>query len=1346
MALKRAHLYAPLTDEAGELLRYAQVRVYNTDGTLYTGKLYRDGKSTQTYSNPHVVSPGLVSLYLDKPARVILGVAADQSKPEVLTNPRDVRPDASQMVSSVSPLYITGTPTLASLLCATDASDAFWHPLKIDHEHAMVAPNTMLTGRNSALQAQAGDFTGSTVLGANSGGSGARSTLRYITAYGFNAQARGRGCVALGVSSYATEASEAPWHGGALAVGNGAAASCEGTAIGTAADASVTTGSGAGLLGQQLSVGLDASGSGPLSVSLGALSTASQAGIAIGMNTGTDSNGAPGSIGLGAGAQYGLPSDASSPTVLLGASDPSALRTFPWANPLGSQSESPWDEYTPTMTFTGKTVQLQRHLRWVVNAVAMRVAGDATLGGPGGTLGFYGHAPVVKGGVGDDEPSSGIPALDSLIYALRDLGLLNARTEALATYRAEDLTRAFRDGDLVPSWGEHAGTDVAVYQRPGVPAKLRGEDDDFNDYPAVIFANSVYRRAARPLQEYRAPTLLPRARHVIAVAGHPEDEFGNQEGLVNLSESGHPINSDDAVLMARGRTTWQDDNLSKYEIDGLNQPNRDARLPQEPHVYRVTHRSTWPHGRPILGGPRDQDTSRAWDNYSGEIAEVVALDATWDETHAHSMATGLMFKYGIDQDDDALQEPAEDFIVTQHDPAGGVWVFFDDDYPDSYRGRVYGKVYNCPKPVNFIPFLSIFIYFDVFSFRGALLGNWGNLDIFIDYEVEVSIWAGDLDGDGDIDTRVDVDVEFDEEVETRIGSFSLNSNFSWSMGQRYSNYGHKVCRIRHRQTREVFCISGCPSFRYWDTEVRVYSVQPDGSLTYEGTSPLWGDGTFGVRCRHAGHKIARVYEKSTGNLLGTTEWHEKALPRTTVYATDDSDYSVAAVDRAYTYQSALAALSFLEMSRSRLYRARNILRTLAGVRNGDGSLNQYYSAALPVAGLGTVSPRGMAWTVLAMLRYQQQTGDSQFLAAAQAIAGALINLQGTSGVRNGSVLSAAGSTTARTEDSAVAYFALRDLGVVTGTASYTNAANAVKANLLANHWLPALNRFGQGAGDDAEALAADVWGGLFLLAIGDRVKAQATIRHLKRYRVKNAQVTASHYAGPGSLIGYKPYAELGTSPYVNPPGVIEQPLSWAAILFKMRYGEPAGDDITSLMRWRYTSILNDPSRRLYGEQFLAYNATVTTSPYSLRARPDLASASWGYLLSRGARYLLAADALATPTPANVNLTCSFDRNAYRFVFRFTWTADSSAQIAAFEGSPESSINAGQSWSAVSGVLVAGQAETVRDATVASNGFSASWSIPVPANLATQYRVRVRLRNATFGGWITSNAVPLPPIT
>jgi len=807
----------------------------------------------------------------------------------------------------------------------------------------------------------------------------------------------------------------------------------------------------------------------------------------------------------------------------------------------------------------------------------------------------------------------------------------------------------------------------------------------------------------------------------MVVADHRYLTFGLNEGLVNLQSTETPSN-DFTILSSEGydTTRWAGTNIARYERDGLDQTtNRDVGLPT-PHVYQVTHPHVWPRARAIIGGPRDNQGS-AWDRWSGSIAEIVGMDSTWESHQVRSMAVGLMFKYHIGQHDSSVRTPGQSFILTQHDPMYGALVFWNQDYSDSFIGKVHGRAVRVSKPITFIPFISIYFSFNLFLFRGSLVGNWGNLSFSSDYEVAISVKA-----EGSTDDDVDIDVNFNAETEQSIGVFALNNNLTWSMGHLSSGYGYKICRIRHRITKVVVCISGEPPFRYADTDVKVYSTQGDGSLLLEGTVPLWGDGTFSCRVRNPGHKVARIIERSTGNILGSTEYQEKALPRTTVIADDDPDVSTVVRDRASTYGSALTAMTILDMAANHHYRSRHILSTLRLVRNVDGSLNKNYSAVLPAQTVRPVGEgpdlQGAIWTILAALRYQQVTNDDQFLLFARQLADFLIT-----------------QPMPLTRDAVTAYFAYRELGAVTGVQTYVTAAQNVRTALLGSHWSASTGRWVESLERDADDLWATVLGGLFAHAIGDDDRARATVHHLKRYRAKGVQISAPHYSGPTGQLGYKPFADRGLAPHTSPPTIIDQAGTWAAVAFKLRFGEPAGDDVQSLYRWAQTTITADPTGDLYGQQFMSYSGNAAASPYNLRARPDLVTACWAHLLAYGARSPFTSDPLPMPITTNPTLIVSHDPASGRYVFQYGWQVEG-GPAAAYEAVPEHSTDGGTTWSPVSTGSVRAPLGPVVEG---GNTFSATWSTPPPEIMTTRYRVRVRLRNVSFGPWSTTPAVSLP---
>lgn len=1378
--LMRPHLYLPLVDETGELLPFALVQIYREDGTtLYPGTLWRDGTSTATWLNPHNSAPAVVDLYLDAPARVVIGYTADQTQPEKLTEVIDVVPDPATMVLSPTQMLVDDPVAALGMFGALDSDNAVWVPVTIAHQHNAIALGTVRTGDIGLQQAQVGSFTGTTALGAQAGAPSEPGSIIGATMFGFHASAAAHQGVAVGAAASVLEDSSAPWTGQGVALGLDAVAGPLSVAVGVLAssdtnpDQIVTLFTGINpqivdilfdnpdtpqfssengwtrALVQAHQITQTLAGS----VALGALATAEgsgfsagpgaragQRGVALGGATGALSHGSPGSIGLGWGAQYGLPSDTDGEffAVLLGAHDPTVNPSFLWSNPHHSQSESWLTEFLPDMQFVGNTVQIQRHLQWLIDAVALQVQGDCTIGGIGGTVGFFGHTPVAQVTVSDDEPGSGLPALDSLIFALRDLGLLAARNEAMMIYRSADLAAIYLDDDQVTLWPEHRGRDLARVVRDSV---IYDEDDGYNGFPALEFHNDKWSKWSSHLQQLRATQRLAPARHFIVVANHDDDSFGVREGLFNLAMPDGKPDPKALVLAADPdvKRTWQK-SYTYYEVDGLDQSinKRIKKLdPDDRHVYQVTNDRLWPRAVPIIGGPPD-GTSRA-DSWSGTIAEVIGMDSTWDKQHAHWMATGLDFLYSIHENDYDyyIAVPAQNFLRMQHDPVLEAKIFWDhdDDCDDWSGGRVYGYVENAPDSVVTVPYVKIHDDFDVFVYTGPCSGYWSDID---DWDLcELVLISKDESFDSDTG------------VETIVGVYALNGNGTWSTGKDWCPRGYKRVVVREKISKKVKVINGTLPIAMDDLEVRIYSTKDDGDahdegddgpLRLEATVPLQGDRRFSGRVRHHQRDlIARLYQKSTDTVMATTEKQSSCLPRTTIYAADDPDTSPATVDRAGTYESALAVMAFMGMEKKYWYRARRILKILMRAQNNDGSLNDSYSSDLPGSSFtAPVSLRGCVWTILAELRYEWFRGDDDYRDLATGLGNYLLTRQQSSG----SLLDPSTGLMS-TADNAVAYFALRDLGRVTGTSSYTTAANAIKASLLANHWTTnPIPRWKRSATDDAEELVADVFGGLFLVAIGRWDRAHDTVRHLRRLRVTGATIATGHYTNTAKVLGYKPYGELGVNAYINPPAVIDQAHTWAALLFKARYGEPIGQEVESLMKWHGSKIINDPHGVLDHPQWMAYNQTVEGA-YHLRARPYVGAAAWAGLLANGSFDLLMSDRVPAPVPTNLTLTRFYDYDAKRVHFDFTWTQDPTVPAARFEAQPQYSTD-GTIWTNLSSSKIAHQLPDYVDPTHL-NGYKAYWTVKMPSNRSTTYRVQLRVRNTAYGSWVTSGVVNLPTI-
>jgi len=311
--------------------------------------------------------------------------------------------------------------------------------------------------------------------------------------------------------------------------------------------------------------------------------------------------------------------------------------------------------------------------------------------------------------------------------------------------------------------------------------------------------------------------------------------------------------------------------------------------------------------------------------------------------------------------------------------------------------------------------------------------------------------------------------------------------------------------------------------------------------------------------------------------------------------------------RAWIYDGALAALAFTEDGR--LERARAVLSRLAALQRPDGALAFSY----PLSADGEPEPRirsgAMAWVGTAAIEYERASGDRSLRPLAAGIARDLLDRQAPSGsVRGGyGRLTRDGSFVAErlqwasTEHNVDAYFFLRDLGYLTGSRRYLAAARRVRTSLLTRHWNADEGRFDQGIGDRGRALDLVTWGGLFLLAVGEREMARRQIGHLRAFRVRRAPIAPT--GGRVAIDGYRPY--LRSPGYRSPPRLVWAEGTWGAILLKRRLGEPALRDIGAMLELRDATP---------GGGYLQASAPRPEVPYELRAWPAAAPAAWAAIV------------------------------------------------------------------------------------------------------------------------------------
>ncbi len=116
-----------------------------------------------------------------------------------------------------------------------------------------------------------------------------------------------------------------------------------------------------------------------------------------------------------------------------------------------------------------------------------------------------------------------------------------------------------------------------------------------------------------------------------------------------------------------------------------------------------------------------------------------------------------------------------------------------------------------------------------------------------------------------------------------------------------------------------------------------------------------------------------------------------------------------------------------------------------------------------------------------------------------------------------------------TENNISSWFFLRQLGVLTGDARWTRAAERIRAGLLGGAWNDSLDQFNagfhpDGSPDHTKALDCLSWGAIFLAAAGNPEKASRSL----------AVVDSRYAARDGESAGFRPYSD---SPIYEDPGV-----------------------------------------------------------------------------------------------------------------------------------------------------------------------------------------------------------------
>lgn len=1019
----RAHLSLPLyQQDQNVVLSWAQVRVYEADGlTLFKGTLYRDASSTLTYPNPYVLAPALVELWFDGPVRVVLGVQPDRSSIETLTPALDVTADADELVTTASPLRVGGQMVSNGLLRADSSSTGFWfQPGLSPHDHHGAAPDTTRVGPHNPLSSLAADFPGTTSVGAqNEAYAAPENTAPDQTGesmIGYSAFALGRDALALGVQSHAVVEEELPLITGAISVGYRA----------IALDGSVSLGREAGSASAAehgVQLGRSAQSRGDRGTALGPYSAAAEEAVALGFNAYTSG---VGEVGL------------------------------------------------PQASITDELAELAEQIELLVPG-ALQVLDDAHIGSRSGTIGFFGRPAVALQDVGEDEPATGIEALDNLIFALRDLGLLRKRAAPVFHYDAAALR--LTDGVTVPEWDSRTGGNELLFN--GRAPTFNKVAPVFNSAPSVSFT------AAQGLSETDAD---PSVTHYVTVAAHVSTAVSSSEGLITL----RPVDVDDVrtqVLNAQNGakpTVWSPA-MSTYELDGMDQSvNRRIQADGKAHVYRATLNGGWPGARVSVG--KAAPLAPGW---NGQVARVIGLDDTWSETQTQSLTDGLAFQYHVGQDDSLVLNAAQAYLASAQDGTG-VAINFDRVAVTARPTTVSGSVV-IPGSVTIpnLPTVTLDTHCRWPAFSGRLSGIWRALDQLL-HLIEVYILPTPT-------TPI--------ASQYRIGRFEMDALGRWSTGLHECPTGYKYVRCVRRSDFVEVPANKENLNAGLDAQVAVYT-RVGATRTLQAKVPLRPDKTFFATITGTGQVEA--------DLIGITN-------TSTVYGT--SVRPVAATtrgsDTAVVADLALSCLAMLNLGTGWHYRVQQTLNRLLAIQAGDGLLAFSLSIASPLTSTGDKLTSTNALVAIAALRYEQVTGDAQFHSLATGIGTALAaRINGAHLITSG----ASSGTACLTVDAVLAYWMFSVL------ADSTHALQ-LYGTLASTYWNASLGRFHNGTSangltpDTLHNLWTDLWTALYCDAVGD--SRAALVRKAQAvFRLRNRQ--------PGGPLPLYPSTTLYPSPTLYP--------------------------------------------------------------------------------------------------------------------------------------------------------------------------------------------------------------------
>ncbi|MBM7661563.1 hypothetical protein JOC85_002366 [Bacillus mesophilus] len=345
-------------------------------------------------------------------------------------------------------------------------------------------------------------------------------------------------------------------------------------------------------------------------------------------------------------------------------------------------------------------------------------------------------------------------------------------------------------------------------------------------------------------------------------------------------------------------------------------------------------------------------------------------------------------------------------------------------------------------------------------------------------------------------------------------------------------------------------------------------------------------------------------------VLGSTEEPSYRLIPSYYIPSSDPMSHTGIERRSWLYDNALAVIAFSLAGDQK--RASTILSSLEELQNEDGSFAFAYDV---FSGPIDESKRSgsIAWLGDAIVKYEVAFGDSSYRDIAISIADYLLGQQDQ---KTGSIKGGPDVEWYSTEHNIDAYFFFRDLGRLTGESHYIQVSENISSALLSHHWNDSEGRFNQGINDTAEALDANSWGSIFLMAVHQEELAQSPIDYLERFEVHDASLVTSMdqikynttYQTQAVLTGYKPYA----AGYEQPPTIVWTEGTWGVINLLLRREEPVHHLLTSMFAMQEA---DQHGGLVYS------NERHESEPYNFYVWPAVAGTAWEYITLTNPRFI-----------------------------------------------------------------------------------------------------------------------------